>query len=252
MEAFHPNLAPSEGEQGPSSFTATHWSVVLDARDGKSPVADAALETLCRTYWAPLYAFIRRDGYGPEDAQDLTQEFLTRFVHRDWLHHLKDRRGKFRSFLLTFLKHFLSDERDRANAQKRGGGHALVSLQQLAEEERALAEPTDGITAEQVFERRWAQALLDQAIGRLRQEYVAGGKEPLFDRLKDLQPGEHGDFSYAELGAQLGMSEQAMKNAVHRFRRRHRELLREEIGATVGRPSEVEEEIQHLLAVVAR
>ena len=228
-------------------FATTHWSVVLAARDGDSLTAFAALERLCRSYWRPVYAYIRRDGHGASDAQDLTQEFLSRLIHKEWLNHLHDRRGKFRSFLLTLLKHFLSDERERANTQKRGGGRIFVSLDAYEAEERALMEPAGGLTADQIYERHWAWTIMAQAADRLREEYTAWGKAALFEQIKDLQPGERGERSYAEIGTSLGMSEQAIKNAVHDLRRRHREILRAGIAQTVSDTNEVDEEIRHLL-----
>jgi RNA polymerase sigma-70 factor (ECF subfamily) len=243
----------TSGKSGPEPagwFATTHWSVVLRARDGESDQAREALGRLCRTYWPPLYAFIRREGHGVEDAQDLTQEFFARLVEKDWLNHLQHQRGRFRSFLLTFLKHFLSDERDRARAQKRGGGKPMISLDQFEGEEREGLGPVDTLTADQVFERRYARAVLRQALNRLREEYTATGQTELFDRLKDLEPGERGATNYAELGARWGMTEAAIKSAVHRLRRRHRELLREEIAQTVGDPAELQDEIRHLLNVL--
>jgi len=233
-------------------FVTTHWSVVLAAKNGDSPNASAAMERLCRAYWRPIYAFIRRDGYRVEDAQDLTQEFLARLLAKDYLDHLHHQRGKFRSFLLTLVKHFLSDYRDRVRALKRGGDRTFVSLDQALEEERAAVGPVDGLTADQIFERRWAATLLAQAAERLRQEYAGEGRAALFEQLKDLQPGERGNQTYAELGVQLGMSEAAIKSAMHRLRRRHQVILREEIANTVAGPEEVDEEIRHLLAVLAR
>lgn len=232
-------------------FTTTHWSVVLAARDGQSSEAAAALEQLCQTYWRPLYSYIRRDGHGVEAAQDLTQEFFARLLEKEYLSRLQHQNGKFRSFLLTFLKHFLSDQRDRANAQKRGGGQTFISLEAAREEEQSGIEPIDGLSADQIFERRWARAVLEQAAHRLQQEYVAEGKGALFEQLKDLQPGQHGARSFAELGAQLGLTESAMKSAVHRFRQRHREILREEIANTVASPDEIEDEIRHLMKVLS-
>jgi RNA polymerase sigma-70 factor (ECF subfamily) len=233
-------------------FTATHWSLVLAAREKDTPSAAAALERLCHNYWPPLYAYIRRDGHSVEDAQDLTQEFLSRFLHRDGLDQLKDQNGKFRSFLLTCLKHFLSDQRDRANAQKRGGGQTPIALDAYEAEERDAFEPADGMTPDQVYERRWACAVMDAATRRLREEYARLGKTDLFEQLKDLQPGEHGEKSYAEIGAALGLSEQAMKNARHAFNRRYAKLLREEIGQTLEDSDELEAEVQHLMQVFAR
>jgi RNA polymerase sigma-70 factor (ECF subfamily) len=210
------------------------------------------LEKLCRTYWPPLYAYIRRDGHSPEDAQDLTQEFFARLVEKDYLGHLQDQRGKFRSFLLTLLKHFLSDQRDKAGAQKRGGGRAIVSLDETTTAEADYQiEATQDVNPEQLYERQWAKKVLAQAIERLGQEYVSDGKAVLFEQLKDLQPGEHGATSYVQIGTQLGMSEAAIKSAVHRMRRRHGELLREEIAQTVSRPEEINDEIRYLLRVLS-
>jgi RNA polymerase sigma-70 factor (ECF subfamily) len=232
-------------------FVTTHWSVVLEAKGEDSMRASEALEKLCRVYWRPVYAFIRRNGYNPTDAQDLTQEFFSRLLSKEYLRHLHDQRGKFRSFLLTFVKHFLSDERERASAQKRGGGQALLSLDDTEGEDYYLAEAANQVSPDQLFERRWALTVLDQALRRLSNEYHAGGKGSLFERLKDVQPGEHGPVSYAQLGSELGMTEVAIKSAVHRLRRRHREILREEIAHTVTRPEEVDDEIRHLIALVS-
>jgi len=232
-------------------FATTHWSVVFAARDGDSSVAFAALERLCRSYWRPVYAYIRREGCQPADAQDLTQEFFRRFIQKDWIDHLEHQRGKFRSFLLTFLKHFLSDERDRAGAQKRGGGHTFIPLDELHAEERRGFEPFDSLTADRVFERRWAQTLMERAVERLRQEYTEAGKAELFDHLKDLQPGERGALGYAEIGARFGLSEGAVKSAVHRLRLRHRDVLRNEVAATIGNREEVDDEIRHLIQMLS-
>lgn len=233
-------------------FVTTHWSVVLRARDKDSTESDVARERLCRTYWPPLYHFIRREGHGPHDAQDLTQEFLSRFLHRDGLDHLLDQRGKFRSFLLTFLKHFLSDQRDRANAQKRGGGKQLISLDAYEAEERDGLEPVDSLTADQMYERRWARAVMDEAVRGLRAEYAARDQAELFEQLKNLQPGEYGERRYVDVGAVFGLTEQAVKNAVQRFRRRYAALLRHEIAQTVETPAEVEAEVQHLMQIFGR
>ena len=233
-------------------FVTTHWSVVLRARDKNSPDFHAARERLCRSYWPPLYHYLRREGHSLHDAQDLTQEFLSRFLDRDGLDHLKDQRGKFRSFLLTFLKHFLSDQRDRTNTQKRGGGQQIISLDACEAEERDALGPVDGLSADQIYDRRWARAVMDEAVRRLREEYAARGKTELFEQLKDLQPGEHGEKNYAEIGAAFGMTEQAIKNAKHAFNHRYAALLRNEIAETVADPSEIEAEVQHLKQVFAR
>src|SRR5262249_36620168 len=161
------------------------------------------------------------------------------------LRHLRDQRGKFRSFLLTFVKHFLSDERERASAQKRGGGQLPLSLDEADGEDRYMAELAAPMGPDQLFERRWAQSVLDQGLHRLAREYETNGKKMLFDKIKDVQPGEHGSVSYAQLGTDLGMTEAAIKSAVHRLRRRHREILREEIAHTVTRPEDVDDEIRY-------
>jgi len=242
------------GDQLPDAsgvFATTHWSVVLAAKRSDGLLADDALERLCRIYWPPLYAFIRREGYDAHEAQDLTQEFLSRFVQKEWLGHLQDQRGKFRSFLLTFLKHFLADQRVRASAQKRGGGQPLLSLDACEAEEREALGPVDDLSADQLYDRSWARAVMDETARRLREEYAARGRTALFEQLKELQPGEHGERSYAQIGATLGLTEQAVKNAVHCFRRRYGELLRDEIAQTVDGPGEVESELQHLKKVFA-
>lgn len=209
------------------------------------------MERLCRTYWPPLYAFILRDGYDAVEAQDLTQEFFLRLIDRDFLQRLRHQEGKFRSFLLTFLKNFLLEQRGRAGAQKRGGGKTIISLDQLREEGSFLHEPVDHFPPDQVFERRWAQTICQAAFNRLRQEYVAAGKDQLYDILKDHQPREAGAPSYTEIGVRFGMSEAAMKSFVQRMRARHREILREEIANTVMRPNEIDEEIRHLREILS-
>jgi len=223
----------------------------MAAKRSDGLLADFALERLCRAYWPPLYAFIRREGYDAHEAQDLTQEFLSRFVQKEWLGFLQDQRGTFRSFLLTFLKHFLAEQRVRACAQKRGGGQPLLSLDNCEAEEREALGSVDGLPADQLYDRRWARAVMDEAARRLREEYAARGRTALFEVLKELQPGEHGESSYAEIGATLGLTEQAVKNAVHSFRRRFGEVLREAIAHTVDGPGEVESELQYLKKVFA-
>jgi len=226
---------------------------VLKACQSDTTTAATALNKLCQTYWYPVYAFIRRQGNGPEDGRDLTQEFFARLLEKDYLQHLRHREGKFRSFLLTLLKHLLSDERDKARALKRGGGQAPVFLDALAEEERYRVEPADSSTPEHLFDRRWAQTVLEQALRRLREEYSAAGKAALFDALHHLHPGRDGLApSYVELGARLGLSESAVTSAIFRLRRRHSELLREEVSQTVARREDVDEEIRYLIEVMGR
>ena len=225
-------------------FATTHWSVVLSARD-----EDAALERLCQTYWYPLYAYVRRQGRSPHEAQDLTQEFFARLLEKDFLAGVLREKGKFRTFLLVALKRFLVNEWNHGQAQKRGGGCVHVPLSGHSAETRYLAEPADRLTAEKLYERRWALTLLDRVLERLRQEFVAAGKEELFEQLKDSLMAEKGEIPNRETAAALGMSEGAAKVAVHRLRRRFRNLFREEVAQTVTRSEDIEEEIRHLLGV---
>lgn len=211
-----------------------------------------AMERLCRTYWPPLYAYIRRDGHDATEAEDLTQEFFARLLARDYLQRLHHQEGKFRSFLLAYLKNFLSEQRRKAGAQKRGGGQAFVSLDATVGEQGYHLEPVDELTPDQVFERRWAQAVMQTALDRLREEYAVRGQTALFLRLQDYQPREPGGKSYVQLGDELGMTEAAVKSAVQRMRQRHRELLREEVAQTVARPEEVEEELRHFRTLLGR
>ena len=244
-----PALDPALGAQW---FATTHWSVVLAAKTGDSQQADQALEKLCRTYWPPLYAYIRRDGHDPAEAQDLTQEFFARLLAREYLQNLHHQEGKFRSFLLAYVKNFLLEQRRRDRAQKRGGGCEFISLDQPVGEAGYLLEPVDELTPIEVFDRRWAQGILQTALDRLRQEYATRGQAALFDVLQDYQPREPGGRSYAQLGEDLGMTEAAVKWAVHRIRERHGELLREEIAQTVTRPEEINEELRHFRSLLGR
>jgi RNA polymerase sigma factor (sigma-70 family) len=250
-------LENAEGHPKPDGaggrwFQTTHWSVVLSAKDDSPSRAASSLEALCRAYWPPLYAFIRREGHAEADAQDLTQAFFTHLLERDFLGQLQDRRGKFRSFLLTFLKHFLADQRDRAAALKRGGGRTFVSFEEFTEERAHEPVASSTLTPEEAFERRWAQTVMDNALGQLRREYVQDGRRDLFEALADFQPGQHGLENYAEVGQRLGLSEGGVKTAVHRLRKRHREILREQIAGTVSSAGELDEEIRNLIAVLGR
>jgi RNA polymerase sigma factor (sigma-70 family) len=233
-------------------FATTHWSVVLAARDGESPGASEALNELCRAYWPPLYAYIRRQGHDIAEAQDLTQEFFARLLERAYLSRFDQQRGKFRSFLLAYVKHFLSEERDKARAQKRGGGRRLLSLDAAEGEEGYVSEPVDELTPEQIFERRWVQTLLQRAFDCLAAEYVKADKAALFEALKDFQPRQPGSLTYAQIGARLGTTEAAVKSGMQRLRLRHREILREEIAQTVTSAKDVEEEIRHMREVLNR
>ena len=242
---------PTTDRSGARWFVTTHRSIVLSARERDLPQSEAALEKLCRTYWPPLYAYIRREGHSIAEAEDLTQEFFGRFLARDCLQRLHHQEGKFRSFLLTFLKNFLSEQRRHAGAQKRGGGCVFISLSEPIGEEGYLLEPVDRLTPDQVFERRWAQAVLQAALNRLREEYADRGQAAIFQRLQDYQPHEAGGKTYADVGKEMGLSEAAVKSAVQRMRRRYRELLREEVAHTVARPEEIDEELRHLRALLA-
>ena len=226
--------------------------MVLSAGHSDTTHARAALEKLCRAYWYPLYAYVRRRGYSPDDAQDLTQEFFARLLKGNWLERADRQRGKFRSFLLASINHFLADEWDKARAQKRGGGVPAVPLQLDAAETRYGHEPADTSTPEQNFERRWALALLEEVLRQLAAEYEREGRKELFAELNPCLVGERAAQPYAEIAARLGVSENTVKSTVHRLRQRYRQLLREEIAHTVFGPAEVEEELRHLFAVLAR
>jgi RNA polymerase sigma factor (sigma-70 family) len=232
-------------------FTTTHWSVVLAARQPGAPGAQQALERLCQTYWYPLYVFIRRQGYSPEDAQDLTQAFFERVLARHCFDQANRDKGRFRAFLLAGLKHFLSDQRDHDRAAKRGGGATILSLDAQTAEERYQLEPVDTMAPDRLYERRWAFTVLEQARERLRQEFVVAGRGDLYDQLNALETGEETGRTYAEVGQRLGLSEDAIKSAVVRLRRRYGELLRREIAQTVATSAEIEKEIKHLLAAIA-
>jgi RNA polymerase sigma-70 factor (ECF subfamily) len=250
---FHFMSAAAPSNNGPPGFlfATTHWSVVLAAGDQESAVAQAALADLCAAYWHPLYAFVRRLGYDAEQSQDLTQEFFTRLLEKDYLKAVDRERGKFRTFLLASFRHFLANEYDRANAQKRGGGKSILSLDFRASEERTRLEPSHALTAEKLYERRWALALLEQALSRLRKEYARGDRASLFDALKVFLTGEKAAQSHEQLARRLNMSVGAVTVAVHRLRQRYREVLREEIGRTVNDPGEIDGEIRDLFAALA-
>jgi len=236
---------------GAGNFALTHWSVVLAAGSSDSSHARDALETLCRTYWHPIYAFVRRQGHAPHDAQDLTQEFFARLLEKNYLGGVDRAKGRFRSFLLVCLKHFLANEWDRAGAQKRGAHPVLIPINVRSAETSYGLEPAESVTAEKMFERRWALTLLEQVLARLRAEYTRDGKAETFEQLKSTLTGERRSVPYAEIGARLGISEGAVKVAVHRLRQRYRDLLREEIAHTVSGPEQVEEEIRALFCALA-
>ena len=237
---------------GSPAFATTHWSVVVMAGEGDGTRARDALAKLCKTYWYPLYAYARRRGHSPEDAQDLTQEFLTRLLEKNWIANADRNRGRFRSFLLSAMKHFLSDEWDKARAQKRGGGQPVLTLEFDTAETRFLQEPADNLTPELNFEFRWACSLLDEVLNKLRTEYVKEGKAELFAALHPCLVGDRASQPYAELAKTLGATENTIKSAVHRLRQRYRQLLRDEIANTVAGPDEVDAELRHLFATLSR
>ena len=232
-------------------FETTHWSIVLAAGHRSSPDSDEALESLCRTYWYPLYAYVRRRVPNVHEAQDLTQEFFARLVERNYVTEADPVRGRFRAFLLTAFKHFLSKERDKAKAQKRGGGRAPVSLDFLSGESRLSIEPSEDLTAEQVYDRQWAVTLLDRVMDHLCDEFVRAGKRPQFDQLKGFLIGEQAGVTYADVANALGVTEGTVKMTVHRMRKRYRKLLRSEIAQTVASPGDVDDEIRSLVAVLS-
>lgn len=233
-------------------FNTTQWHLVLTAKNGSSSEAEAAMEELCRIYWPAIYTYLRRTGYRAEDAQDLTQEFLSRLVHREWLSHLEDQRAKFRTYLLTFLKHLLSDERRRAHAQKRGGGKVIVSLDAYEAEERDALAPSDGLSPDQLYDRRWAETVMNRAAELLRADYEARGKLALYEQLKELQASDRNGPSYAEVAVRLKTTTQAVKNAVHAYRRRFINILHEEVAKTVDDPREVSKEVEYLIQLFRR
>ena len=247
------SAGPSETINGGGShtvarFAETHWSIVLSAAEKRGDThALQARENLCRIYWPPLYAFIRRRGNNPQDAQDLTQEFFARLLEKDFLASVDQSKGRFRSFMLAALKHFLCNESDHQHAQKRGGGAPLLSLDAHDADSHAGFEAAQNITPEVDFQRRWAAALLAESLARLRRAYAAEGKEPLFEAIKHTLTEDRSTISYATLGERIGLSEAAVKMAVHRLRTRYREAIRAEIGATVADPAEIEDELREVL-----
>ena len=239
----------ASGQRGGVAFTTTHWSVVLDAQ-GESPAAQEALEKLCRTYWRPIFAFLRRQGLRPDEAEDITQGFFAELLERRSLEAVRKEKGRLRSFLLGGLKYFLANEQRRAMAIKRGKGQQLIPLDDLRVDNRIEIEPADPMTAEMIYERRWALTVLEQVLSRLRDEYRAAGNAALFDSLKALLPDEPGAPSQAEIGARMGMTENAIRQAFYRFRQRYQSLLREEIANTVATPGDIEDELRHLITVL--
>lgn len=232
-------------------FPATRWTVVVTAGGQASLQSQAAMETLCRTYWYPLYAFVRHRGYSREDAQDLVQGFFTRLLAKQDLATVERERGRFRCFLLGSLRHFLANEWDRQRAAKRGGGGQTIPLDEVLAERQFSQEPGHELTAEKLYERSWAWTVLERVRARLREDYRSEGKNARFELLEKFLPGEESDLTCAEVGVRLGLREGTIKAEIHRLRQRYRDLLRDEIAQTVASPEEVTEEIRHLIAVLS-
>lgn len=252
---FESGPAKSEGDSSSlperaATFATTHWSVVIAAGTPDSPQATEALERLCRTYWYPLYAYTRRRGYNPQDSEDLTQEFFARFLAGAYLAKVDRARAKFRSYLLGALNHFLADAWDHAHRLKRGG-QVIQALDVNSGESRYALEPVEAFTPDRLFDRRWALTVLDEVIGRLRQEYEHSGKGRLFKKLSALLPGDTEAGSYRELARDLEITESAVRVAVHRLRRRYGQLFANEVAHTVADPAEIPDEMRHLLAAAS-
>lgn len=244
-DGVHPSSRP------PGLFATTHWSAVLEAGHDTAPGAREALDQLCRAYWYPLYCYVRRHVGSVADAEDLTQSFFAHLLERKMLAKVSQDKGRFRSFLLAALKYFLADEWDKVRAQKRGGGCVVVSLNEAGAEERYQRECGNELTAEQLYERRWAMAVLDRASIRLQEEFAAAGKATLGEALRDLQEDAAEAGPYVEVAARLGMPVNTLKSHVHRYRQRFRELLCEEVAQTVATPADVADELRRLIAVVS-
>jgi RNA polymerase sigma factor (sigma-70 family) len=234
---------------GPVAFTTTHWSVVLEAQ-GPTPAAQAALEKLCTTYWRPIYGFVRRQGVGPEEAKDLTQGFFALLLERRDFDAVRKEKGRLRSYLLTSLKHFLTNERNRAMAIKRGEGQRLIPLEDLRERERVGFEHSETLPPDEIYERRWALSVLDQVLARLGDEYRAAGNVQLFDRLQKSLTNEPDRATPADIAHEFGMTESAVRQASYRLRQRYRQLLHEEIAHTVMAAGDIDDELRHLVAVL--
>ena len=241
--------ATGENVHHGAAFTTTHWSVVLEAQ-GQSAAAQEALEKLCRTYWRPIYGFVQRQGVKPEEAKDLTQGFFAMLLERRDLNAVRQEKGRLRSYLLTSLKHFLTNERNRAMAIKRGAGQQLIPLEDLRERERTGFEPAETLPADQIYERRWALSVLDHVMARLGDEYRAAGNIQLFDRLQKSLTDEPDRPSPADIAREFEMTESAVRQASYRLRHRYRQLLRAEIAHTVMAPADIDDELRHLVTVL--
>jgi len=237
----NPNLA----------FATTHWSLVLRAGAGGSPEAENALARLCQTYWYPVYAFFRREGRSPEEAEDLTQSFFAMLLEREDLARVHPAKGRFRSFLLASARNFLKNDWNRSRRLKRGGGAEVFSIQGMPAEQWYRLEPVDDSSADKLFDRRWAETLIEQSLMRLKEDCEAAGQGVRFEVLREFVLGDSGEISYTEAGRRLGLSESAVTSAIHRMRKRFRELLRLEVSHTVENPGEVDAEMRDLLDVLS-
>lgn len=246
-----PSLDTTSASDPRGAFATTHWSVVLRAGNAQSGQAHEALEKLCRAYWYPLYAYVRRRGYSPEDAQDLTQSFFAHLLGKNSVAAADRERGRFRTFLLAALNHFLADEWDKTQRQKRGGGARFISFDADTAEKNYSLEPVDRLDAAAIFERRWVTTLFATVLARLEQEYRDTGRAETFARLKTFLTGERGETPCAQAARELNLSENATKQAVHRLRGRYRELFREEIAQTVAGPADIDAEVRHILAILS-
>ena len=234
---------------GPAAFTTTQWSVVLEAQ-GESAAAQEALENLCRTYWRPVYSFVRREGVGPEEAKDITQGFFALILVRKDFQSVRQEKGRLRSFLLASLKHFMANERREAATIKRGGGRMLIPLDWMRSDDSSELDRSDMLSADVLYDRRWAFTVLDHVFARLREESQRSPNAPLLERLNTLLSDEPDRPSQAEIAREFAMTENAVKQAFHRLRQRYRQLLREEVAHTVATPAEIEEELRHLIAAL--
>ena len=252
--AAAPDHVTSHTASGPASvrpapFVTTHWSVVLEAQ-GESPAAQEALEDLCRTYWRPIYGFVRREGARPEEAKDITQGFFALILERKDFSSVRQEKGRLRSFLLAALKHFMANERRDAATLKRGGGRTLLPLDEAESYDVSDFDRSDVLSADLLYDRKWAFTVLDRVFARLREESQGSANTPLLERLNTLLSDEPDRPSQAEIGREFGMTENAVKQAFHRLRQRYRQLLREEVAHTVATPAEIEDELRHLIAAL--
>lgn len=251
LESLRDRESVISAAEQPGIFATTQWSVVLAARGSPSPAAQVALDRLCSVYWYAIYAYVRSKQFSPHEAEDLTQEYFGRLLASDALRIVSERRGRFRAFLLASLNHFLANEWDRLRAQKRGGGRTLLSLDAVSAEDRLRFEPVTDLSPDRLYDRRWALALLDRVLERLRAEMAAAGKAMQFDALRGFLSDVRGTLSYGEAAARAELSEATTRQAVHRLRVRYRDLLREEVAQTVAAPHEAEDELRQLLAAFA-